>query len=124
MDVIKKMKPGEPGTKRIHAKYGEQLVCVRYRHDKQNHRRVTTIELIVDTGFYLPESNASSLLGYQNNNRNVFVRIDYKEAELRRIIKSAGGKWDPVTKRWVLRYRDAEKLQLYERIEEIKDDKN
>ena len=47
MDVIKKMKPGDPGTKRLLAKYGEQLVCVRYRNDRQNQRRLTTIELIV-----------------------------------------------------------------------------
>ena len=92
MDVIKKMNPGDPGTKRLHAKYGEQLVCVRYRHDKQNHRRVTTIELIVDEGFYLPAGNASKVIGYQNNNRNVYIRIDYNETELRRIVKSVGGK--------------------------------
>ena len=119
MDVIKKMKPGVPGTKRLHAKYGEQLVCVRYRHDKQHHRRVTTIELIVDEGFYLPERNASHLLDYKNNNRNVYIRIDYRESELRGIVKNAGGKWEPNSKRWILRYRDAERLQLYERIEEI-----
>ena len=119
MDVIKKMRPGVPGTKRLYAKYGEQLVCVRYRHDKLNHRRVTTIELIVDEGFYLPERNTSRLMDFKNGNRNVYIRIDYNESELRRIVKSAGGKWEPNNKRWILRYREAEKLKLCERIEEI-----
>jgi len=119
MDVIKKMRPGVPGTKRLLAKYGDQLVCVRYRHDKQNQRRVTTIELIVDEGFYLPERNTSRFLDFKNNNRNVYIRIDYNESELRRIVKCAGGKWEPNNKRWILRYREAEKLKLCERIEEI-----
>ncbi|MGD8785726.1 MAG: hypothetical protein PVF28_07970 [Thioalkalispiraceae bacterium] len=119
MDVIKKMNPGDPGTKRLQAKYGDQLVCVRYRHDKKNHRRMTTIELVIDEGFYLPERDAGKLLDFKNDNRNVQIRVDYREAELRKIIKAAGGKWDPEHKRWILRYREAERLQLQTRIEEI-----
>lgn len=119
MDVIKKMNPGEPGTKRLLAKYGEQLVCVRYRHDKQNQRRLTTIELVVDDGFYFPDAKAGKLLNYPNTNRNVQVRIEYHETELRTRIKSAGGKWDPQHKRWIVRYRHAEELNLKSRIEEL-----
>ena len=119
MDVIKKMKPGEPGTKRLLAHYGEQLICVRYRHDKQNRRRLTTVELIVDTGFYLPTGNPDKQLQAPNANRNVMVRIDYKETSLRQKVKQAGGKWDPERKRWLVSYREVEQLGLATRIEEI-----
>lgn len=47
MEVIKKLPPGAPGTKRFMKEYGEDLVCVRYRHDSKKNRRLTTIEVIV-----------------------------------------------------------------------------
>ena len=121
MDVIKKMKPGEPGTKRLLAHYGEQLICVRYRHDKPNQRRLTTVELIVDTGSYFPESHIRRQLQQQvlPRKRMVMIRVDYKETELRQKIKQAGGKWDPERKRWLLSQHQAEKLGLTTRIENI-----
>ena len=119
MDVIKKMKPGDPGTKRLKAQYGEQLVCVRYRHDRHNQRRITTVELIVDTGFYLPRRDVRLPRQQPDTNRNVMVRIDYQETDLRQKIKQAGGKWEPERKRWLLKHSQAEKLGLISRIEEI-----
>ncbi len=35
------------GTKKLLARYGERLVCVRYRYDSATGRRVKTAELIV-----------------------------------------------------------------------------
>ena len=119
MDVIKKMKPGEPSTKRLLAHYGEQLVCVRYRHDRQNRRRLTTVELVVDSGFYLPTGNVPRQDQTPDTRRNVMVRIDYQETDLRQKIKQAGGKWDPERKRWQVSYREVEQLGLIARIEEI-----
>ena len=119
MDVIKKMKPGDPGTKRLLAHYGEQLVCVRYRHDPQNRRRVTTVELIVDAGFYLPGSHVRIQQQKPDAERHVMVRIDYQETELRQKIKQAGGIWNPERKRWQIGYREVEKLGLTSRMEEI-----
>ena len=122
MDVIKKMKPGEPGTKRLLAKYGKQLVCVRYRNDQQNQRRLTTIELIVDDGFYVPASNAKRILAEKEKERErrVMVRLDFHETDLRQKVKQAGGRWDPEKKRWQLRLDEAEKLGLQSRIEAAK----
>lgn len=120
MDVIKKMKPGEPGTKRLLLKYGEQLVCVRYRGDGKQKRRITTVELVIDEGFYMPQNETSLKALHPNPNRNVHIKIDYHETELRQKIKNAGGRWDPEYKRWVIRYRDVEKIGLKERIEEVK----
>ena len=48
MEVKATTKPGRNGTKKYLQQYGDQLVCVRYRYDKQRERRQTTAELIVD----------------------------------------------------------------------------
>lgn len=53
--VLKTMRPGDPGTKRWLERYGRRLVAVRYRGDKKARKRVTTIELVVDEGFWDPE---------------------------------------------------------------------
>ena len=119
MDVIKKMKPGQPGTKRLQAHYGEQLVCVRYRHDPQNRRRLTTVELIVDSGFYYPTDKPHRRGHDIAIDRDVMVRIDYQETELRQKIKQAGGIWQPERKRWKVSQSKAETLGLSARIEEI-----
>ena len=121
MDVIKKMKPGEPGTKRLLSKYGEQLICVRYRGDGKQKRRITTVELVVDEGFYIPLRKSTPAAVHQNPNRNVYIRIDYHETELRQKARHAGGQWIPEKKRWQIRYRDARNLGLNDRIEDICD---
>lgn len=118
MEVIKKMNPGEPGTKRLLHQYGEQLLCVRYRGDNKTQRRITTVELVVDEGFYLPQTKTTKRL-YPGANRNVYVQVNYHEVELRQKVKAAGGHWQPELRRWLIRYRDADKLGLKDRIEEI-----
>ena len=50
MEVIKTLRPGDSGTKKLTEHYGDRLVCVRYRKDGKRQRRYTTIELIVDEG--------------------------------------------------------------------------
>ena len=124
MDVIKKMQPGQPGTKRYTRQYGEALVCVRYRRDVANSRRVTTIELIVDDGFYYQETHpvSKALFPNPNPNRNVYLRVGYEESALRRQIKTAGAHWIHEKKLWQMRYRDAHKLGLKDRI--VEDDTN
>jgi hypothetical protein len=48
MRVLKRLRPGVNGTKRLHREYGKLLVCVRYRYDSERGKRVKTIELVVD----------------------------------------------------------------------------
>jgi hypothetical protein len=43
------MQPGQNGTKALVRKYGERLVCVRYRYDSQTQQRHKTVALIEDT---------------------------------------------------------------------------
>lgn len=60
MDVIKTLRPGDSGTKKLTRRYGERLVCVRYRKDQNSNRRYTTIELIVDEGPIEPARASSA----------------------------------------------------------------
>ena len=46
--MLRNLKPGQPGTKRLVAQYGEQLICVRYRYDAVRKTRRKTIELLVE----------------------------------------------------------------------------
>ena len=48
MEVKATIKPGLNGIKKYLQQYGDQLVCVRYRYDKQRNRRQTIVKLIVD----------------------------------------------------------------------------
>lgn len=84
MDVVKKLPPGAPGTKRYTAQYGERLVCVRYRHDKSARRRVTTIELIVDEAPLSDPPSPAARAIQPHPNRHVLVRVAYHEESLRR----------------------------------------
>lgn len=116
MDVIKKLAPGALGTKRYVGKYGEQLVCVRYRRDTARQRRVTTVELVVDEAPLAASRNAIEKALFPHPNEYVLVRVAYHEGPLRQRVKEAGGKWLPEKRLWQLPYRKASVLKLEERI--------
>lgn len=40
--------PGQRGTKKVFAQYGEDLFCVRYRYHKDLRRRIKTVELVIE----------------------------------------------------------------------------
>jgi hypothetical protein len=42
------LKPGQNGTVRLVEKYGDALLCVRYRYDELRDVRLKTVELIVE----------------------------------------------------------------------------
>jgi hypothetical protein len=46
MKTRRKLLPGQPGTKQLVKLYGDRLVCVRYRYDCEQQRRIKTVELI------------------------------------------------------------------------------
>lgn len=52
-------KPGEPGTQKLIDRYGERLVCVRYRYDPAKGKRYKTVELIVAAEDWRPRRNRS-----------------------------------------------------------------
>lgn len=109
MQIKATMKPGQNGTKGYLKKYGDQLVCVRYRYDKHRQKRVTTIELVVDEQDWVPEVIIP-------RDRLVFIRIGYGETELREQVKQAGGYWHVQKKAWRLAYNRVLALGLERRI--------
>ena len=106
MEISKTINPGEMGSKRLLNKYGDRLVCVRYRTDKQSQKRYTTVELIVnEKPIYVAKSELI-----------VWVKIHYNETELRSQAKNMGAKWQPKEKCWEMEYQTAKSLNLHKRI--------
>jgi hypothetical protein len=99
--VLKKLAPGAAGTKRLAARFGNALVCVRYRDDPARGRRLTTVDLIVEER-PLPGPLA--------------VRIGYGETALRSQARAAGGWWDRQRKPWLLPRAAVRKLKLDDRV--------
>ncbi len=110
MKIKRIVKPGQPGTKKLLERYGENLICVRYRYDAENKRVLKTIELIIENRAWQPNSDKIP------HNKIVGLRIGKEEMELRNRIKSAGGKWNPQKLVWQLPYKHVLELQLTERM--------
>jgi len=85
MRVGQTLSPGKPGTHRYQQRYGDRLVCVRYRCDEVTGKRYTTVELIAEEGRWRP-------YGAQDE---VLVQVEYHEARLRDAVKQNGGRWEP-----------------------------
>ncbi len=116
MEVVKTLKPGSNGTKRLVDLYGDSLVTVRYRLDREKQLSYTTVELIIETKpAPTPGLNLTAQRLYQNR-QIVALRIHYDEEDLRLLIMRAGAKWDLEKKVWRIRYGDAIKLGLKDRI--------
>jgi hypothetical protein len=90
------LKPGQKGTQRLVAEFGEALVCVRYRYDEGTGDNVTTAEIIVDRR---PRGKPLFL-----DSDLVAVTVAYDETDLRNKLKAAGGRWDPKEKFWKVLY--------------------
>ena len=87
MEVKATIKPGLNGTKKYLQQYGDQLVCVRYRYDKQRNRRQTTVELIVDEQDWKKGYNVRP-------DQLVPIKVGFGETDLREKVKAAGAFWD------------------------------
>lgn len=102
--VVKRLNPGTPGTQRWLARYGNSLVCVRYRQDESLGRRYTTVEIVVDERSYRA--------------KEALVRIAYGETTLRLMARELGGQWLPDRKLWRLPQTAIRKLGLENRVVE------
>jgi hypothetical protein len=107
MAIKRTLKPGQPGTMRFVERYGDELVCVRYRYDVKNKKRYTTVEIIVENSQLKPRKN-----------KIMNIRIEYGEVYLGRQVKAAGGKWNKAKKIWELPYKAVVQLGLTHRIVE------
>jgi hypothetical protein len=109
MQIRSTVQPGQRGAKKLLTQYGDRLVCVRYRYDEPRHRRLKTVELIIEeeawTPFKAPPADGLVLL-----------RIAPAEVALRQQVKQLGGRWDPRRQVWEIRYAQAVALGVAERI--------
>jgi hypothetical protein len=103
MHVRTVRKPGEPGTQRLVAKYGDRLVSVRYRYDALKRKRFKTVELIVAEEDWDPPAPPPDTTVAKPERRTtpiVPLRIHYTEKDLQRQVKAIGGTWDANKKLW------------------------
>ena len=111
MRALSKVRPGQPGTKKLLGQYGRQMVCVRYRYDAQKRKRYTTVEIIVAEADWSPRAR-------RRPDRPVGLRVEFRETELRRQVKAAGAVWDGRKKLWIIKRDRALALAPAERIVE------
>lgn len=78
-------------------KYGDSLLCVRFKYDAKTQQRLKTVELIVEkTEWTPPQRYADDSL--------VPVRIGFSEKQLMESAKAAKGRWNPEARLWFIRY--------------------
>ena len=116
MQTRLKLLPGQRGTKKLIQKYGDQLVCVRYRYDEERKKRYKTVELIVDEIPWVSNNVDKKPSITTNSDKLVSVRVGYEERDIRNLVKEAGGQWNSTEKVWSLPYRKAVELGLEKRI--------
>ena len=112
MGVRLTLRPGQLGTKGPLARYGKRLVCVRYRYDEQTRQRVKTVELIENSTNWGAGDTSRDCEGM------TAVRVDWKDLELGRKVKAAGGKWEPAKRVGALSREQVRRLGLEERVVE------
>lgn len=113
MQARRTLSPGQKGTKKFLDRYGDRLVCVRYRYDREQSKRFTTVEIIVE------ESAWSSSVIAAAPPAIVGLRVALDEVKLQRLIKQAGGKWNREQRVWEIHYDQAKALGLENRIQPI-----
>jgi len=96
--------PGANGTKKLVERYGDRLVCVRYRYDEERRRRIKTVELIEEESLWSPAGAV------------YLVKIDYNETALRARVKEAGGRWNAQRRLWLVTRDTLRHLSLEDRI--------
>ncbi len=101
--VTKRMLPTQQGALKLARRYGEALVCVRYRHDEQRHLRYTTVELVVDQA---PSARRI------RPEEPVMVHIDFDDASLQHLAQARGARWDERRRLWHMTHGLASALKL------------
>jgi hypothetical protein len=46
LELLKELKPGEPGTEELLERFGDALVCVRHWYDPERDLELTTAEVV------------------------------------------------------------------------------
>ncbi len=120
MRTVRTLKPGQKGTKELMSRFGPSLLRVRYRYDEERREHLKTVELLVqrhsrDRKRDCPESRPPVKRACDSN-QQVALRVGWRERDLQRRVKSAGGRWDPARRVWILRRDVAERMDLLSRV--------
>ena len=108
--IQRRLKPGQPGTKKYVKKHGANLVCVRYRYDAEKNIKSKTVEIIVEQSHWEPDGKRIP------KNKIMHLRINLEENQLRELVKAAGGRWNHKKRLWELAYHEVLSLGLENRL--------
>ena len=109
--VVKRIAPTRPGAVKLAERFGDRLVCVRYRHDASNRYRYTTVELIVDEGPVKPKPRRT-----RAKDDLVAIQLTPSDAATRKSLYAHGAVWDGHSRLWYLKRTTAKALNLTHRI--------
>jgi hypothetical protein len=117
MQVRQTLCPGQRGTLKHLAQFGERLICVRYRYDASTQTRVTTVEIVVGSSNWNPRGQAKApATSPSAPPRRVKLRIAYNEWTLRHAARAGGGFWCPKDQAWDVPAELAAELGIVDRI--------
>lgn len=106
--VVKTLQPLRPGTIKLCRRFGDALLCVRYRQDAPGMRRYTTVELIIDE---------APITGPRIAQRTFHVRIGRLETALQVLARANGARFDPRSKLWMMKGSTVRRLGLEQRVQ-------
>lgn len=92
------LKAGQPGTKSLAKKYGDALLCVRFKYNAKLQQRIKTVELIVEKTDWTPPPPRYTA------DTVVHLQIEAFDMPMRTRVKTAGGRWNPEKKLWFVKY--------------------
>ncbi len=110
MYTKRKIVPGQPGAKKWMKKYGDDLVCIRYKYDPYTHRKMMSVELAVE------EQERHKNHKHIQENKLKAVRIEYGERELGKKVRAVGGTWNRQEKVWHVRWEAVKAPGLQSRV--------
>jgi len=105
------LKPGQHGTKALMKKYGDALVCVRFRYDPEKGQRFKTVELIIGQSDWTPPPVRFS------NDTLIPLRIKANDLAARNKAKSVGARWNPEKQLWFVSYGNVVGTELEKHID-------
>lgn len=80
-----KLRPGQPGTKKLTAQFAAQLICVQYQCAAQSRRRYQTAEIIIEKASWHPPEKLTA------EKEIIGLRIAFRETEMQQQVTQAGG---------------------------------
>lgn len=98
MKTRARLKPGQNGTKKFVEKYGDALVCIRYRYDSEKRKQYKTVEIIVSESDWTPPP------AKYPDSTMVSLNIGIKETTAQKQVRTVGGRWDREKKLWFVPY--------------------